>query len=42
MSGCPLKSMRDECTVGVVEIVKKIARLAMCIILHGLLAASSK
>ena len=34
--------MRDECTVDVVEIVKKRARLAMCKFLQDLLVASSK
>ena len=34
--------MRDKCTLGVDEIAKKTARLAMCIILQGLLVASSK
>ena len=34
--------MRDECTVDVVEIVKKRARLAMFIFLQELLVASSK
>lgn len=41
MSGCPLESMRDGCAADV-EIVKKTARLAMCIFLQGLLVASSK
>ena len=34
--------MRDECAVDVVEIVKKTARLAMCIFLQGWLVVSSK